>query len=83
MASHGGLTVWVIDDVVILADQLVGLLLILDHGAAAHLGILTLQLIARKVLNYAGPQRVTQDIGGGPQAVPMGMWGEKVLVSCI
>lgn len=71
-ASHGGLTVWVIDDIIILADQLVGLLFILDHGAAAQLGILTLQLFAGKVLNDAGAQWVTQDIGGGPQAVTTG-----------
>lgn len=60
-----------IDDVVFLADQLVGLLFILDHRAA-HLGILTLQLFAGKVLDDAGPQRVAQDVGGGPQAVTRG-----------
>lgn len=64
------------DDVVLLADQLVGLLFILDHGAA-HLGILAQQLFAGKVLDDAGAQRVTQDVGGGPQAVTSGAKGEK------
>lgn len=63
-----------IDDVVFLADQLVGLLFILDHRAA-HLCILTLQLFAGKVLDDAGPQRVPQDVGRGPQAVTRGAQG--------
>lgn len=56
------------DYVVVLADQLVGLLLVLDHRAA-HLRVLTLQLFAGEVLDDAGPQRVPQDVGGGPQTV--------------
>lgn len=63
-----------IDDVVFLADQLVGLLFILHHRAA-HLCILTLQLFAGKVLDDAGPQRVPQDVGRGPQAVTRGAQG--------
>lgn len=66
-----------IDDVVFLADQLVGLLLILDDGAA-HLGILTQQLFAGQVLDDAGPQRVPQDVGGGPQAVATEAWEKYI-----
>lgn len=58
----------VIDGVVLLTDQLVGLLSAFSNRAA-HLRILTLQLSAGKVLHNASPERVTQHIGGGTQAV--------------
>lgn len=62
-----------IEYVIFLADQLVDLLFVLDHRAA-HLSILTLQLVAGKVLDDSGPQRVPQDVGRGPQAVTRGTW---------
>lgn len=46
-----------VECVVLLADELVGLLVLLDHGVA-HLSILILQLSAGKVLHDAGPERV-------------------------
>lgn len=59
------------DYIVLLADQLVGLLLVF-HDRVAHLSVLTLQLFAGKVLDDAGPQRVAQDVGGGTQTVSTG-----------
>lgn len=59
------------DYIVLLADQLVGLLLVF-HVRVAHLSVLTLQLFAGKVLDDAGPQRVAQDVGGGTQTVSTG-----------
>lgn len=58
-----------IECVIFLADKLVGLLILLDHRVA-HLSILTLQLSTGKVLHDASPERVTQHVGGGTQAVP-------------
>ena len=66
----------VLDGVVLLADQLVGLLVLLDDRVA-HLVILVLQLPPGEVLHDAGPQRVAQHVGGGTQPVPGARRGRK------
>lgn len=71
LSSHWGLAVVVIDWIVFLADQLVGLLVVLDDRVA-HFSILTLQLFTGEMLHDASAQRVPQHVGGGAQTIPEG-----------
>lgn len=60
---------------IFLADKVVGLLVLFDYRVM-NLGDLIVQLSAGKVFHDASPQRISQHIGGGTQAVP-DVRGEK------
>ena len=70
LSSHCGLTVGVVEWVILLADELVGLLFLLSC-TVVHLIVFIQQFSTGKVLHDAGPKRVTQHIGGGAQTVPV------------
>lgn len=67
--SHCGLAVEMIDYVIVLANELIGFLVLLDYRVA-HLGVLILQLFVGKVLHNAGPEGVAENIRGSTQTVP-------------
>lgn len=71
VSLHLGFTVDGFLSFAFLGNQLIGFLhfILFDHGVA-HLSILVLQLMSRQMLDNAGPQGVSQHIGGGAEAVP-------------
>lgn len=87
LVLHVGLAVraLVVLQVAVLGDQLVGFLpLLLLHHRVPHLHVSAAQLVSGQELHDAGADRVSQDVGGGPKAVPDrrdGFWSVLCLTS--
>lgn len=61
----------VVFEIAVLGDELVGLLsfLLLQHRVA-HLHVFAAELVSGQKLDDSGSDRVSQDVGGGPETVP-------------
>lgn len=61
----------VVLEVAVLGDQLVRFLsFLLLHHRVSHLHIFAAELVSGQELYDSGSDRVSQDVGGGPETVP-------------